>query len=219
MTNNTRKVALVDDHVLLRNGLASLVADLGYSVAYECDNGKQLVAKITGDPELDLVLMDINMPQMDGFETTLWLRNNYPLINVIALSMFDDELSIIRMLKNGARGYILKDIHPLELKTAIESVLTKGFYYSDMVSGRLLHAIGDKPDSSEVNLVLSLKKRDIEFLKLACSEMTYKEIADKMNVSPRTVDGYREELFQRLGVKSRVGLVLFVVKSRIVNFN
>jgi two-component system invasion response regulator UvrY len=217
--NNNRKVVLVDDHILLRNGLASLVSDLGYTVAYECDNGKQLMAKVPEDPDLDLVLMDINMPGMDGFETTLWLKDNYPLINVIALSMFDDEISIIRMLKNGARGYILKDIRPRELKAAMESVLEKGFYYSDMVSGRLLHAIGDQQDSEDVTGTLKLKKRDLDFLKLACSELTYKEIARKMNLSPRTIDGYREEMFQRLGVKSRVGLVLFVVKSRIVNFN
>jgi two-component system invasion response regulator UvrY len=214
-----KKVALVDDHILLRSGLAALVADLGYTVACECENGKQLVERITKDPDIDLVLMDINMPEMDGFETTLWLKTNYPLINVMALSMFDDEISIIRMLKNGARGYILKDIHPRELRTALESVFTKGFYYSEMVSGRLLHAIGEKPGSADAELAHSLKKRDLDFLKLACSELTYKEIALKMNLSPRTIDGYREELFQRLGVKSRVGLVLFVIRARIILFS
>lgn len=217
--NNSRRVVLVDDHVLLRNGLAALVSDLGYTVAYECDNGRQLMEGMQKDAELDLVLMDINMPEMDGFETTLWLTTNFPSINVIALSMFDDELSIIRMLKNGAKGYILKDIKPRELKTAIESVLEKGFYHSDMVSGRLLQAIGDKQGPENLNHLLSLKKRDLEFLRLACSEMTYKEIASEMHVAPRTVDGYREEMFERLGVKSRVGLVLFVIKTRIVNFS
>jgi len=144
--NNTAKIVLVDDHVLLRNGLATLVTSLGYTVMYECSNGKQLIEKISRNNEPDLVLMDINMPELDGFETTLWLKKNYPLINVLALSMYDNESSIIRMIKNGARGYILKDTDPTELKQAISSVISKGFYYSDLVSGRLIRAIRDDED-------------------------------------------------------------------------
>lgn len=215
MSRNTN-IVLVDDHVLLRNGLSTLITDLGFNVLYECNNGKQLTEKINKDNAPDLVLMDINMPEMDGFETTQWLKNNFPLVNVIALSMFDDESSIIRMLKNGARGYILKDINPAELKQAINSVMTKGFYYSELVSGSLLHSIAN---AQEGDGVLSLKDREIEFLKLVCTEMTYKEISDKMNLSPRTIDGYRDDLFQKLGVKSRVGLVLFAIKCRIISFN
>lgn len=212
-------IVLVDDHVLLRNGLSTLVTDLGFHVLYECNNGRQLMEKIDKDNAPDLVLMDINMPDMDGFETTMWLKENYPLVNVIALSMFDDENSIIRMLKNGARGYILKDINPAELKQAINSVMTRGFYYSELVSGSLLHSIANSHEGDSVGSVLSLKEREIEFLKFACSELTYKEISDKMNLSPRTIDGYRDDLFQKLGVKSRVGLVLFAIKCRIINFN
>ena len=218
MSRNTN-IVLVDDHVLLRNGLSTLITDLGFNVLYECNNGKQLTETINKEDAPDLVLMDINMPEMDGFETAIWLRNNFPLVNVIALSMFDDESSIIRMLKNGARGYILKDINPAELKQAINSVMTKGFYYSELVSGSLLHSIANSQDNDTVNGVLSLKDREIEFLKLACTELTYKEISDKMNLSPRTIDGYRDDLFQKLGVKSRVGLVLFAIKCRIVSFN
>src|SRR5688500_10697140 len=114
--NSSVNVVLVDDHVLLRNGLSTLVSDLGFNVLYECNNGKQLTQTLNNENCPDLILMDINMPEMDGFETTIWLKNNFPLVNVIALSMFDDEGSIIRMLKNGARGYILKDINPAELK-------------------------------------------------------------------------------------------------------
>jgi two-component system, NarL family, invasion response regulator UvrY len=218
MIRNTN-IVLVDDHVLLRNGLSTLITDLGFNVLYECNNGRQLIEKIDKSNSPDLVLMDINMPDMDGFETTLWLKENHPLVNVIALSMFDDESSIIRMLKNGARGYILKDINPAELKQAINSVMTKGFYYSDLVSGSLLHSVAQGQGSDTINSVLGLKDREIEFLKLVCTEMTYKEISDKMNLSPRTIDGYRDDLFQKLGVKSRVGLVLFSIKCRIVSFN
>jgi DNA-binding NarL/FixJ family response regulator len=136
--------------------------------------------------------------------------------------MYDDEISILRMIKNGARGYILKDADPRDLKVAIESVMAKGFYYSDLVSGKFVKSIQEDnidDDKNITKLILGLNERNIEFLKLAATEMTYKEIADKMHVSPRTVDGYRDELFEKLGVKSRVGLVLFAIRNGIVHVN
>ncbi|HEX8460070.1 MAG TPA: response regulator transcription factor [Segetibacter sp.] len=219
--NDNRSIVLVDDHALLRNGLANLVISLGYNVLYECGNGKQLIDKIDKNDLPDLILMDINMPEMDGFETTLWLKKNYQSINVIALSMYDDENSIIKMIKNGARGYILKDTNPNELKHAIDSVIDKGFYYSDLVSGRLIRSIQDEDiDGNEGRKQTPvLNDKELEFLKLASSEMTYKEIALQMHLSPRTIDGYRDGLFQKLNIKSRVGLVLFAIKNGIVHFN
>jgi len=219
--NNNATIVLVDDHVLLRNGLAALVTSLGYTVLYECSNGRQLIEKLSKHNEPDLILMDINMPELDGFETTLWLKKNHPLINVLALSMYDNESSIIRMIKNGAKGYILKDTDPAELKQAISSVISKGFYYSDLVSGRLVRCIRDDEDEEHDNnkAVLHLNEKEIEFLKFAATEMTYKEIAQQMHLSPRTIDGYRDQLFQKLNVVSRVGLVLFAVKNGVVHCN
>lgn len=219
--SHTIKIVIVDDHVLLRSGLAGLIAEMGYTVLYECGNGRELLQKLTTHEHPDLIIMDINMPIMDGYEATLYLKNNYPDIKVIALSMVDNETSIIRMLRNGARGYILKDSNPEELKTAITAVINKGYYYSDLVSGNLLHSIQQTitdTDHDDIQKVLQLKDRDIEFLKLICSEMTYKEIAEQMSVSPRTIDGYRDELFERLGIKSRIGLILFTIKNGIVHF-
>lgn len=209
-------IALADDHILLRNGLASLVTSLGHTVLFEADNGQQFTEKITTAlPEL--VLMDINMPQMDGYATTQWLKENHPDVKVLALSMYDNEASIIRMLKCGAKGYILKDSEPAELKAAIDAVLNKGFYYSDLVSGKLIHAINKIEDGgSDVNALAKLNERETDFLKYACTEMTYKEIADKMYVSPRTIDGYRDALFEKLQVKTRVGLVMYAIKNSIV---
>lgn len=211
------KVVLADDHVLLRNGLAGLVTNLGYTVLFECSNGKELINKLDKDNLPDIVLMDINMPEMDGYETATWLRNNYPLVPVLALSMYDDENAIIRMLKNGAKGYITKDTDPLELKRAIQDVITKGIHYSEMVTGRLLHSIYQM-DEAETggNQLLDLNEREIEFLKLASTEMTYKEIASQMSLSPRTIDGYRDGLFEKLSIKNRVGLVLFAIRHGIV---
>lgn len=219
--NKSIQIALVDDHALLRNGLATLIIRLGYTVLYERSNGKELIDGIDKNNLPDLILMDINMPELDGYETTLWLKKNYPSVNVIALSMYDDESAIIRMIKNGARGYILKDTNPNELKQAIDSVMTKGFYYSDLVSGRLIRSIqdGDEDDNNSKKLVLGLNEKETEFLKLSASELTYKEIAAQMHVSPRTIDGYRDDLFQKLNIKSRVGLVLFAIKNAIIHFS
>ena len=213
------KIALTDDHVLLRNGLASLLEDLDYEVLFEADNGQDLIRKLNPGELPDVVLMDINMPQMDGYETTRWLKLNHPGVRVLALSMYDDENAIIRMLKSGARGYILKDSDPAELKAALQALISKGFYHSELVTGKLIHTINhmDDTDHSSVKDVLGLNDREIEFLKLVCTELTYKEIAEKMFLSPRTIDGYRDALFEKLGLKSRVGLVLFAIRNGIVN--
>jgi two-component system, NarL family, invasion response regulator UvrY len=210
-------IVLVDDHTLLRNGLVQLVESLGHTVLFEADNGLDFQKRLNGSNHPDIVLMDINMPQMDGFETTQWLKQHHPEVQVLALSMYDNEASIIRMLKCGAKGYILKDSDPAELQSAIHSILTKGYYYSDLVSGKLIHAINKIDDNgSDINTLTNLNEREIDFLKYACTEFTYKEIADKMFVSPRTIDGYRDDLFDKLKVKTRVGLVMYAIKNGVV---
>ncbi|SRR6266496_2571600 len=213
-----RKVVLIDDHVLLRNGLASLVKSFDdYTVLFEANNGQHFIEQLNANELPDVVLMDINMPGKDGFETTLWLKHNYPYVKVLALSMYDNEQSIIRMLKNGAKGYILKDTDPREFKAALDSVFSKGYYYSELVAGKLIHAVNNLDDAEPGNHSLGLNERELEFIRLACTEMTYKEIADKMFLSPRTIDGYRDALFEKLNMKTRVGLVMFAIKNGIVN--
>lgn len=212
-----KKIALADDHTLLRKGVANLVQNFGYAVVLESDNGRELTESIAKGNIPDLVLLDINMPEKDGYETSLWLKENYPDIKVLALSMYDDETAIIRMLKNGVRGYILKDAEPAELRTAIESVFNKGFYYSEMVTGRLMRTITDMEDEgNNTRKILNLTERETDFLKLACSEMTYKEIAAEMHLSPRTIDGYRDTLFEKLNIKTRTGLAIYAIKNGIV---
>ena len=135
-----KTVALIDDHVLLRNGLANLIESFGdYKVLFQADNGKQFIESLQKGIVPDIVLIDINMPIMDGHETAIWMRENNFKISILALSMYDDENSIIKMFKAGAKGYILKDCDPSELKTALEAVVTKGFYYNEMITGKLIH--------------------------------------------------------------------------------
>ena len=208
---NKIKVALVDDHILLRNGLRGLIDSFNNcTVLYEANNGRDFINKLKAEQIPDIVLMDINMPEMDGYETTLWVKNNHPDIKVLALSMYDNENAIIRMLRAGVKGYILKDCDPSELEYAINSIMTSGFYYTENVTGKLVSIVSKKDSDDELN------EREIAFLKLVCSELTYKEIADKMYKGVRTIDGYRDELFEKLNIKSRVGLVLFAIKNGIV---
>ncbi|MEO7801973.1 MAG: response regulator transcription factor [Ginsengibacter sp.] len=212
-------VVLVDDHVLLRNGLANLIESFAdYKVLFQADNGKDFTEKLNSKVLPEIVLMDINMPEMDGYETCMWLKYNQPDVKVLALSMYDNENSIIKMFQAGAKGYILKDSDPSVLKAAMYDILTKGFYYSEMVTGKLIRKINESDDRDKKSASLNkLKENEITFLKLVCSELTYKEIADKMFLSPRTIDGYRDDLFQKLNVKTRVGLVMFAIKHGLVN--
>ena len=204
------KVALVDDHVLLRSGLRGLVESFDKcTVLFEADNGKDFISKLKKNLLPDIILMDINMPEMNGYETTLWLKNNYPDIKVLALSMYDNENAIIKMLRAGVKGYILKDCEPSELKYAINSIIQTGFYYTETVTGKLISIVSKQDTETK------LSERELEFLKFACSELTYKEIADKMNKGIRTIDGYRDSLFEKLNVKTRVGLVLYAIKNDI----
>jgi two-component system, NarL family, invasion response regulator UvrY len=210
-------IVLTDDHVLLRNGLAGLIKNLGHHVLFEADNGKDLIDKLKPGNLPDIVLMDINMPEMDGWEATLWLQREYPKIKVIALSMYNNESAIIRMLKAGAKGYILKDTRPQDLKQAIEAVMNHGFHYSELLNGKLIQAINQIGDTgTDLNSLVHLQEKEIEILKHCCTEFTYKEIADKLGLSPRTIDSYRDGLFAKLNVKTRVGLVMFAIKNKIV---
>lgn len=210
--DNKIKVVLVDDHILLRNGLRGLIDSFNNcTVLFEANNGRDFINKLKAEQIPDIVLMDINMPEMDGYETTLWVKNNHPEIKVLALSMYDNENAIIRMLRAGVKGYILKDCDPSELEYAINSIMTSGFYYTENVTGKLVSIVSKKDSDDELN------EREITFLKLVCSELTYKEIADKMYKGVRTIDGYRDALFEKLNVKTRIGLVLYAIKNGIVS--
>jgi len=215
---NPIKVALVDDHLLLRNALAGLIDSFGdCRVIHQSGNGKEITKAITDGVIPDLVVMDLNMPEMDGFETAQWLQQNFPKIYVLMLTMFDSELSLIRLLQTGVRGFLKKDIHPSELKFAIQSVMQSGYYYSNNTTGRLVNLFKNKHDGSMPLNNMVLSDQEVQFLKLACSDLTYKEIAQKLGLNPRTIDTLRDHLFIKLDVKSRVGLAMVAIKNGIVS--
>ena len=218
MASVTRQiqVAIADDHTLLRKALGKLIGSFDdYMVLFEADNGREIKNKIAQHVIPDLVLLDVNMPEMDGFETAGWLNKNYPKIKILALSMFSDEKTIIKMLRLGAKGYILKNIDPDELKNALDSVMKKNFYLSDYISGKIISGL--HKDVDRVDEPGPLTQREKDFLRLICTEITYKDIAAKMYVSPRTVDEYRNNLFEKLKVKSRVGLVMYAIRNGLVD--
>ncbi|WP_276500092.1 response regulator transcription factor [Terrimonas pollutisoli] len=215
MNKNNTSIALVDDHSLLRNGLAALINSFeGYTVLFEADNGKDFINQLQIHAVPDIILLDITMPEMNGFETAAWIKQNAPSIKILILSMMDNDEVVISMLKAGARGYILKDSKPALFKQALDSIRDSGFFMNELVSNKMLNYLThEEKRGSEVSLVSELSEKEIAFLKYACTEMTYKDIASSMQISPRTVDGYRDDLFKKLNVQSRVGLVIFAIKN------
>lgn len=213
------KLALIDDHVLFRKGLIELIETISneYIILFEANNGIDLQQKINKSNPPDIVLMDVHMPGMDGFESVKWLTETYPLIKILVISMIEKEETIIKMLKLGVKGYLCKDVEPQELREALNSIINKGFYYTDFVTGKLVHSIqnAEAKDMRQTGSDL-MNDREKEFIKFACTEMTYNEIASKMFLSPKTIDGYRNALFEKLQVKSRVGLAMYAVKNGLV---
>jgi DNA-binding NarL/FixJ family response regulator len=209
-------VAIVDDHSLIAEALAEIIDNFkSYHVLYTAANGSVLIERFRQIKNIpDIVLLDINMPVMDGFETAKWLTKNHPTVMILALSMQDDESTLIKMIKSGARGYLLKNIHRVELETALDALITKGYYYPDWATSKVLSSLA-KDDGSE-NTSIKFNDRELEFLQLAATELTYKEMAEKMFCSPRTVESYRDSLFEKLGLKTRVGLVVYAVKNGII---
>jgi two-component system, NarL family, invasion response regulator UvrY len=219
------KIVLADDHRLFRSGLAGLINRFGkYTILFEADNGRVLIDNLDRKNLPDIVILDINMPDMDGFETVRWLRDYHPQIKILVISMLDDENSVLRMLRMGIKGYLLKDTEPDELNRALDAIYRKGYYYTEFITGKLIDIVnedmteeGTRNTDRKVASRVHLSEKEIEFLKLCCAELTYKEIANRMSISSHTLDNHREILFEKLKVKTRVGLALYAVKNGLVS--
>lgn len=208
-------VVIIEDHTLLSQAIADVVNNFEkFRVVYSCKNGADFIERMNNNSTVpDVILMDVNMPIMNGVETTKWVSEHYPEISVLALTVEEDENTILKMIRAGAKGYLLKDVDKNTLEMALLRTMEMGFYHSNMVTDVLINSVTGKSNSDEI-----LKENEIEFLKLICTEMTYKEIASKMCLSPKTIDGYRDNLFVKLNVKNRIGLVIYAIKNKIFTF-
>ena len=208
------RIGLVDDHQLFLKSLSLMLESLkGFDVIIEALNGADLQEKLRHKKVLpDIIVLDVNMPVMDGIETAKWLQEAHPEIRLVALSMNDKDNTIIKMIRAGCCAYILKDIHPNMLEDALHQVHQKGYFNSDASNIHFRRLLVKAEDEFHLNIT----PKELEFLQLACSDMTYKEIATAMSLSERTIDGYRESLFQKLHVQSRVGLCLEALRKELV---
>ncbi|MCG9910277.1 MAG: response regulator transcription factor [Flavobacteriales bacterium] len=217
MSSPVFKIAVVDDHPLFRKGTMGLVDSFApeCKVIMEAGNGRELLDQIENGLVPDLIISDLTMPVMDGFELAAEIKKKHPQIKILVLSMINREETVIKMLRYGVKGYLSKDIQADELRVAIRAIMDQGFYYTDYLTGRLLNEI----KNADNNPAVEISEREHQFLKLVCSDDSYQQIADKMFLSIKTVDGYRASLFEKLKVKSRTGLALYAVKTGIVSLD
>jgi DNA-binding NarL/FixJ family response regulator len=217
MDSNEILIAIVDDHTLFRQGIGSiLLENEEIRIVFDASNGNEMKEKIATHPVPHVILMDITMPKLNGYEATQWLKQHYPSVKVLALSMFEEDEPIIKMLKCGAGGYILKESTAAELVFAIKSIAAHDYFLNNQVTGKLIRSL--QGDVKTPNAVNDLTANEVKFLALCCSELTYKEMANKMNLSVHTIDNYRDALFQKLDLKSRTGLVLYALKNNIASY-
>jgi DNA-binding NarL/FixJ family response regulator len=212
------KLGIVDDHKIFRNGLKATLEDCGdFELVLEASNGKELIGLLT-DKTPDVILMDIKMPEMDGIQTATHVHQHFKDIRILALSMFNEDKYIVDMMKAGASGYLLKNAEPEEIIEAVSTVYNKGFYFNEHLSITLIkQLVGNDQADNIPNNRTDLNEREIEVLKLVCQECSNQEIADKIFLSVRTVEGYRARLFEKTGSKNLVGLVIYAIKRGIIN--
>lgn len=204
--------AIADDHAMLRKGLIRLLLMYGtFECVFEASNGEEIQKAIKNNIIPDIIILDIGMSRGNGFETAAWLHKHYPQVKILALSMYQDESTILKMIQAGANGYLTKNSEPEELKHAIETIYEKGVYIPEHLSAKLLSGIQNGVLNSPIDTpVLNIKEK--QFLHLLCQELTYQQIAKKMFVSPRTIDDYRKRLTRKLNVKGRAGLIMYAIK-------
>ena len=203
-----KTIVIVDDHTLLSQAISGLVNSFdNFEVLYTCKNGQELLDNLRFENKRpDIILMDVNMPIMDGIEATAQVKELYPTILILALSVEEDDHTILQMIRAGAKGYLLKDTEKKTLENALNELALNGYYHTNTVSQLLVKSLnGNNKDA--------LRDREIEFIKHACTEMTYNEIADVMFLSPKTVQGYRDSVFSKLNLKNRTGLVIYALKN------
>lgn len=205
------KIIICDDHLLIRKAVAGIIQSYpNYTVIAECADGKQLLETLKKNLHPDIVLMDISMKEMNGYETTITLSKHYPEIKVLVFSMFHSTQTVQMMLEYGAVGFLSKNSDVSEIKEAIEDIYLKGFYYNQYVTQQILRNIKKKSDNS-------LTKKEIELLPYLCSDATYQEIATNKNIAIKTIDRHKENICKKMNVKTRVGLTALAAKMGFIH--
>jgi len=213
-----KNIVLLDDHVIIRNGLKELIEKLGpFQISNQFDNGEELLAFFPQKPEPDLIILDINMPLMNGDEVIEKLNAKGIHTPVLVLTVSDNDETVIKLFRLGVRGYLRKNCDASELKNALDEIFRSGYYHNDFLAFSLRTNMNTEKKNEKEIILEQLSAREREFLKLVCheKEYTYEQIADLMNVQHRTVDGYRESIFDKFGIKSKTGLVLFVMRHKL----
>lgn len=210
------KYAIADDHKLFRKGVIAALEDSpDLELVLEAQNGRELLNNLN-KAKPDIILLDLKMPEMDGIQATAEIRKQNENIKIIVITMHDDEKYVIHLMEIGANGYLLKNAEPEEIKTAIHTAYENGYYFNDFVNKALLKRVVHKTQLKPIfNKDIELTSREIEVLKLICQEQTANEISQLIFLSPRTVEGIRTRLLEKIGVKNTAGLVMYAVKNGI----
>ena len=208
-------IAIADDHAMLRKGLIKVLTLIGdYEPLFDVDNGNEVIACLKKHLVPDVLILDVNMAGKDGYETASWVTKNFPQVKILALSMYSDENTILKMIQVGAKGYITKNHEPEKLKEAIDTIYEKGVYLPESLSMKIFDGIKNNALFSK-NRSTVLNEKERNFLSLLCQEFSYQEIADKMFLSPRTIDDYRKKLAKKLNVRGKSGLIVYAMNNGI----
>lgn len=214
--NTAIRLVVADDHEVLRDGFHTLCRKVDdITLVGEASNGEELISQVrTTNP--DIAIVDVNMPVLDGIEATKYLADNFPHVGVIAFTMFDQDNLIIDMLEAGASGYLVKNARKEEILSAIRTVNQGGNYYCKCTSHRLAYLIGKSRFNPHTKVKKSeFTEKEIQVIRLICQELTNKEIATRLDLSVRTVEGYREKIQEKMNVKNSAGIVVNAIKKRI----
>lgn len=207
------KLAIIEDHNIMRKGLVEIISNFGnLTFAIEAENGKDFIEKCKQTERLpEICIVDIKMPEMDGFQLVQYLKTNFPEMKILVLTTYDEEYFLIKMIKLGVNGYLLKDCHPEELKSALLAISKNSYFYNNIFSKRLQQLV-------ETNFIKlpNITENEKSFLEICGEDLTYSQMAQKLNKTQRSIEGYRDSLFNKFEVNNRASLVLLAIKLGII---
>lgn len=217
MNNSEISVALADDHIIFIEALKTLIDTFpDCKVLYTTHNGKEMISKLKSGIVPDVLILDMRMPVMDGFDTALWVRQHYPEVNIVMLTMYDADVTLLRLLDAGVKAVLKKNIHPRDLHEAIKHVVDNEYYYNKDTSSRIARLFLNGHEEDAALEQVRFTDEELKFLRMVGTDMSYKEIARKMHTNPRVIEGIRMSLFNKLDIRTRVGLAIFAIQRGLI---